>query len=140
LTSTHNRPRKKPASDRTKTSGATRVLVIDDHPESLKAMCLALHMRGHVSKPASTARAALEAVEAFCPQVALLEWNLRSGEGSGLAARLRRASDEQGRSLVVIVVSTQAEPDEFRALEAIDAYFVKPVSIDALLSLFATSK
>lgn len=92
-------------------------------------MCTALRLRGHHCIHAGTLADALVATVAFRPGVVLLEWSVRGGWGLGLARRLRSLADER---LVVIAVSTQSEPDGFRAAEGVDEYFAKPISMTAL--------
>jgi DNA-binding response OmpR family regulator len=106
-----------------------RILIVDDHAESRLSTCHALALCGHVCFTAVTAGAAMEAIDEFKPEAVVLEWRLAGDRGRGLASALRARSAASSRKLIVLVVSTSDEPDGFRDLESIDAYFTKPISM-----------
>lgn len=108
--------------------------MIDDHAGSRAVMCCALEVRGHVCLPVATEAAAVAAIDGFQPDIVILEWNLRDGTGRGIARRLR--SRPGAGDYLIIVVSTVEEPPGFCEEEAVDAYFTKPVSVDALEAAF----
>jgi DNA-binding response OmpR family regulator len=122
---------------------SARVLVFEEHAESRLVMCMGLRNRGHVVFPAASAKIALAGIEAFHPEVVLLEWHARNDCGVGLARAMRTAAAPLGGELLVIVTSTQNEPDDFRAREAIDEYLVKPIDfedIERIMRRFAVPR
>jgi two-component system response regulator MprA len=110
-----------------------RVLLVDEYMEARFPVSFNLETAGYTLKQVTTAVDALAAMSTFEPDVIIFEWWLRNDAGLGLAERLRRAST---KPLVIVVVSTQDEPDGFRTRENVDGYFVKPVKlIDVLRSI-----
>jgi two-component system OmpR family response regulator len=117
-----------------------RVLVVDEHAGSRFVMCHILKSRGYLARSVGTAVAALAAVDAFRPDAVLLEWHLRGGAGVGLAAKLRSEAARLGGDVLIIVTSTQDEPEGFCAAEGVDAYLVKPIALDQLAKLLRTKR
>jgi len=113
-----------------------RILVLDEHYASALVLRLALEERGHVCRITTSADEALGQVVVFQPHLVLYEWKLRDRTGIGLADRLRSVADKACIPEIV-VLSTQTEPDGFRAREHVDAYFVKPFGADELDALLA---
>src|SRR3954465_15667929 len=78
-----------------------RVLVVDDHPEALAAICELLEAQGHDVVGVACGRAALDEAAARKPDIVLLD--VRLGEESGLdVARALISSD---RDLHVVLLS-----------------------------------
>lgn len=112
-----------------------RVLVLDEHYASALVLRIALEERGHVCRISTGAEEALGQIVVFRPHVVIYEWKLKGG-GLGLAARMQAVADK-ACAPVIAVLSTQTEPDGFRAREQVDAYFVKPFSLEVLDELLA---
>ena len=110
------------------------MLVVDEHAPSVAVLGHSLTSLGHTCKGVTSAAEAVDCIVAFAPDVVLYEWNLRDGEGIGLAKRLRAAS---GCVMTVIALSTLNEPQEFRANEQVDAYVTKPFDVAQLECLLA---
>lgn len=106
-----------------------RILVVDQHVESRTTTTIVLTSRGHLCKHADSTASAIEAVDAFRPDVVIYEWNLRGDNAAGLAQQLKTQAKNYGSELMVIAVSTAEEPDGFSQRERVDAYFTKPVRI-----------
>jgi DNA-binding response OmpR family regulator len=107
------------------------LLIVDDHTPSAYAMAFALRRRGHLCRCVNSPLRALDATRESWPDVAVIEWILGRGAGSGLARQLRAIAHARERTLVVVAVSTQDEPLGFCEREGFDAYFVKPIDMDA---------
>jgi two-component system OmpR family response regulator len=103
-----------------------RVLIVDDHEGSASVLKMVLSRRGHVCEQATTSAKAVRLIREFRPTVVLLEWALRKEDGKGLAARLRRCSNESGEALVIVVLSYANMPPNFFLDEDVDDYLVKP--------------
>lgn len=110
-----------------KLARSRRILLVDEHVPSLRSMSYALSLCGHVCDWAESAGAAMVAIDGFAPECVVLEWNLKSGSGFGLARALRERSTALGRPLIIFAVSAVDEPNGFATREGIDQYFVKPV-------------
>ncbi|RYY82821.1 MAG: response regulator [Comamonadaceae bacterium] len=116
---------------------AGRILVVDDNADAAESLSDLLQLLGYESRTAGEATAALEQIEAFRPQVALLDIGLPGIDGYELARRVRARPEGAGLKLVALTGYGQAS-DRARALEAgFDDHLVKPVSIDRLTDLIA---
>lgn len=106
-----------------------QLLIVDEHPISARTLHTLFRQYGYECAVATTAAAALDAIDAHHAEAVVLEWCFRDGSGVGLAARLRARASAQSRELVVISLSAVDEPDGFRQREEVNDYFVKPMSI-----------
>jgi two-component system KDP operon response regulator KdpE len=101
----------------------TRVLVVDDEPQILRALRVVLREAGFEPVDAATADEALDRAAVRPPDAAIVDLLLPDGDGVDVARRLREWSD-----MPIIVLSAVGEEDEkIRALEAgADDYVTKP--------------
>jgi signal transduction histidine kinase/DNA-binding response OmpR family regulator len=120
------------------TSAASfRVLVVDDNVDAAESLALLLRTMGQVVQTAFDGPAALEAAEAFGPDVVLLDIGLPGMDGYEVAQELRR----RGLGDVVLVALTGygQQQDLARARAAgFDHHLVKPADISRLPELFAS--
>ena len=114
-----------------------RLLVVDDHALSRKAILAVLRVRGYECAGVGTAGDAVCGIESFAPHVVILEWAFRDPRqcGLGLAEKLRHRSLELARPLSIVVVSHAEQPMAFRVREGVDAYFTKPVAPHVLVAV-----
>jgi DNA-binding NtrC family response regulator len=115
------------------TAKQTRVLVVDDEPESVEWMQVALELNGFDVRTAEDGRSSEVLSQIWNPDVVLLELVLPDVDGLSLLRRLRQAHPARP----IIVVSGRATvPITVEALSA-GAFTVleKPVSIDRLVKL-----
>lgn len=111
-------------------SGA-RVLVVDDEPQVLRALRLALTGYGYQVETAATGEEALELIGRHLPDVVLLDLMLPGIDGLEVCRRLRARAD-----LPIIVLSARGEERlKVQALdEGADDYLTKPFGMDELLA------
>jgi CheY-like chemotaxis protein len=108
--------------------GATpkRVLVVDDNADAAETLSQLLEILGHMPATANDGTSALQAFDAFTPDVVLLDIGLPDLDGYEVARRIRAGSERPVR-LVALTGWGQAE-DKRRAAEAgFDAHWTKPV-------------
>lgn len=112
-------------------SSATRILVVDDEPQILRALKIILRAAGYTVDTAETKAAALAALAARPPDALVLDLVLPDGEGVEVCREVRRFS-----SLPVLVLSAVGdEREKVRALDAgADDYITKPFGTDELLA------
>jgi PAS domain S-box-containing protein len=104
-----------------------RVLVVDDNVDSAELMTMVLRMAGYNVQMAYDGPAALRSLEAFVPDVALLDIGLPSMSGYELAGHLRK---QLPRVHLIAVTGYGQEADRVRARAAgFDAHLVKPVDL-----------
>ncbi len=101
----------------------TRVLVVDDEPQILRALRVVLREAGFEAIPAETAEEALDRAAVRPPDAAIVDLVLPDGDGVEVTRRLREWSQ-----MPIIVLSAVGEEEEkVRALEAgADDYVTKP--------------
>ncbi|MFF9086585.1 response regulator [Streptomyces sp. NPDC014991] len=108
----------------------TRVLVVDDEPQIVRALVINLKARGYEADAASDGRTALELVASRHPDVVVLGLGLPDMDGVEVIRGLR------GRTRVPILVLS-ARPSSDEKAEALDAgaddYVTKPFGMDELL-------
>jgi CheY-like chemotaxis protein len=119
------------------TSASARVLVVDDNVDAADALAEMLALEGHEVRTASSGASALECLEGFHADVALLDIGLPDISGHELAASIRR--DPRWRSMRLIALTGYGRgPDVERALAAgFDAHLTKPADIELILHTIA---
>ena len=110
---------------------APRVLIVDDEPQILRALRVALRANGYEVEDAMTGTAALEAVAVRPPELILLDLALPDIDGVEVCRRVREWS-----RIPIIVLSAHGEEEaKVRALdEGADDYLTKPFSVPELLA------
>ncbi|BAW05329.1 response regulator [Nocardia seriolae] len=109
----------------------TKVLVVDDEPQILRALRINLSVRGYAVTTASNGAAALRAAAEKHPDVIILDLGLPDMDGIEVLAGLRGWS-----TAPVIVLSARTDSsDKVEALDAgADDYVTKPFGMDELLA------
>jgi two-component system, OmpR family, KDP operon response regulator KdpE len=109
----------------------TKVLVVDDEPQILRALRTSLEARAYDVLSAATGEDALASVAAQEPDVVILDLGLPDLDGADVMKRLRAWSQ-----VPVIVLSVRdAQADKIDALEAgADDYVTKPFDMDELIA------
>ena len=109
-----------------------RVLVVDDNEDAAALLGEVVREWGHDVRIAHDGPAALNMVERFAPDVALLDIGLPAMDGYELARRLRELPQLASLQLVAITGYGQAQ-DRARAEAAgFDRHLVKPVDLSEL--------
>ncbi len=113
-----------------------RVLVVDDNTDAADSLAMLLRFERHEVRTAHDGPAALEAAEAFRPEVVLLDLGLPEMDGYEVARRLRERAALKDVFLVALTGYGQEE-DRRRSRESgFDRHLVKPVDpvqVQALL-------
>jgi len=109
----------------------TRILVVDDEPQILRALRINLRARGYDVDVADTGATALKAAAAHPPDLVVLDLGLPDMDGTEVIGGLRGWS-----GVPIIVLSGRAGSEEkVAALDAgADDYVTKPFGIDELLA------
>jgi two-component system, OmpR family, KDP operon response regulator KdpE len=110
---------------------ATRILVVDDEPQILRALQLKLHGAGYAVETATTASDALVKASLRPPEAIILDVLLPDGRGTDVCREIRGWS-----SVPILVLSAVGEEAEkVAALDAgADDYVTKPFGGDELLA------
>ncbi|WP_433393184.1 response regulator [Micromonospora sp. KLBMP9576] len=109
----------------------TRILVVDDEPQILRALRINLRARGYDVDLAATGAAALRAAAGHSPDLVVLDLGLPDLDGIDVIRGLRGWS-----AVPIIVLSGRAgSEDKVAALDAgADDYVTKPFGVDELLA------
>jgi two-component system KDP operon response regulator KdpE len=111
--------------------GVTRVLVVDDEPQILRALRINLRVRGYEVDTAATGAQALEMASRHPPDLVILDLGLPDLDGVEVIQGLRGWT-----SAPIIVLSGRADSlDKVEALDAgADDYVTKPFAMEELLA------
>ncbi|HEY4915423.1 MAG TPA: response regulator transcription factor [Solirubrobacteraceae bacterium] len=115
---------------------ANRVLVVDDEPNLVEVVSMALRFQGFTVESAGNGREALAAVASFKPHLMVLDVMLPDMEGFDVAARLgaQRASVP-----IIFLTARDATEDKIRGLSGGgDDYMTKPFSLEELVARIRT--
>ena len=113
-----------------------RVLVVDDHPVNREVLVRQLDLLGLAADSANDGVEALEAWAAGRYNAVLADIHMPRMDGYELAKRMRAAERDgrvSGHTPIVAVTANAMKGEEERCIDAgMDAYLVKPVSIERL--------
>jgi CheY-like chemotaxis protein/HPt (histidine-containing phosphotransfer) domain-containing protein len=111
------------------------ILMIDDHPDSLRAMCMALAGETYRVETADTAKSAIHRVCAYVPDLIIIDPRVLTADGTALAQRL--LADEALAAIpIVALTETVAGPRSVREPGGgFDGYIQKPVDAGTFAAL-----
>jgi two-component system, OmpR family, response regulator len=113
-----------------------RVLVLDDEPNILDVVSMALRFHGFEVETAATGAEALAAATAFKPQLIVLDVMLPDIEGFDVA---RRLGDRRAEIPIIFLTARDATADKVRGLTlGGDDYVTKPFSLEELIARIRT--
>ncbi len=116
----------------------SRILVVDDNPDTTATLALLLERTGHRVHVAHDGLEAVHAAAAFQPDVVLLDIGLPKLNGFEVAQRIRQGRGGEKVALVAVTGWGQQE-DRRRAMEAgFDHHLTKPVEIGRLMQLLSS--
>ena len=109
----------------------TRVLVVDDEPQFLRALRTNLRGAGYDVITATTAEEALSSAALQPPEAVILDLLLPDGRGTDVCRDLRRWTEAP----IILVSAVGEEAEKIAALDAgADDYVTKPFAIGELLA------
>jgi|KBSSwiStaDraftv2_1062776.scaffolds.fasta_scaffold05540_11 PAS domain S-box-containing protein len=126
------------ASTSAKDAGALQVLVVDDNRDAADMLTSLLGALGHESRAAYGARAALDTVQTFRPDVVFLDINMPDGDGISLLPMLRAIFGETVYVAALTGYGQQHDRDTTRAA-GFQEHLTKPVAIDRLAATLAAA-
>ena len=116
---------------------SARVLVVEDNPDAAEALQMLLELFGHRVRVVHDGPAAINAVRAEAPDIALVDIGLPGMNGYELARHLRQEAGLEGTTLVALSGYGRDE-DKARAITAgFHLHLTKPVDADRLQALLA---
>jgi two-component system OmpR family response regulator len=113
-----------------------RILVVDDEPNIVDVVSMALRFQGFAVEGAGTGREALDRVASFKPHLMVLDVMLPDMEGFDVA---RRLGAERAQVPIVFLTARDATEDKIRGLTTGgDDYVTKPFSLEELIARIRT--
>jgi two-component system OmpR family response regulator len=113
-----------------------RILVVDDEPNIVDVVSMALRFQGFEVAAAGTGQEALDQVTAFRPHLMVLDVMLPDMEGFDVAEKLRARRVDVP---IVFLTARDATPDKVRGLTTGgDDYVTKPFSLEELVARIRT--
>jgi len=110
-----------------------RVLVVDDQPDAADTLAAVVELLDCPVRVCYTGLAALQVVEAFDPQVCLLDLKMPGMDGFELASRLQERADGRPLLLVATTALADAESKVRTALAGFHYHLTKPVDVSTLI-------
>src|SRR3954449_1407050 len=118
------------------TADQHRVLVVDDEPNIVDVISMALRFQGFDVESAGTGAQALAAVSDFRPHLIVLDVMLPDMEGFDVASRL---GAQRSRVPIIFLPARDAPEDKIRGLTLGGDYYVtKPFSLEELVARIRT--
>ena len=107
------------------------ILIVEDNADARETLRKLLELQGHRVRVAAEGHAALEAVRAAPPDIALVDIGLPGMDGYEIARRVRAGS---GRRITLIALTGYGLPEDRRrtAEAGFDLHLVKPVDYEKL--------
>ena len=113
-----------------------RVLVVDDEPNIVDVIAMALRFQGFEVAQAGTGEEALSQVRAFRPHLVVLDVMLPDMEGFDVAERL---GSQRGDVPIIFLTARDSTEDKVRGLTTGgDDYVTKPFSLEELVARIRT--
>ena len=124
------------AQDRAESSsnGKLKILVVEDHEDTLRVMTRLLEMGGHSVRTAANVQQALQAAANDIFDLIISDLGLPDGSGHDVMRHVRQDGNSHARG--ICLTGDTAQQDLAAAREAgFDAHLSKPVDFDKLRAL-----
>ena len=131
------RPAPTPAVGEQFKSKPRRVLIVDDNTDAADSLGLLLKFEGHETHVVYSAKEALASMEAFNPEVALLDIGLPDINGYDLARQIRKMPQFKALRLIALTGYGQNEDQQRARAAGFDDHLVKPVALSAVVHAIA---
>ncbi|MBC7976358.1 MAG: response regulator, partial [Myxococcales bacterium] len=127
------------AQPRPRVAQGARIVVVEDNVDAREMLCHLLSRAGFDCRAVGDGMAALELIESFTPEAAIIDVGLPGIDGFEVARRIR--SNPRNASVTLIAVTGYGQKSDRRtALEAgFNFHLVKPVKFDQLADLLLKS-
>ena len=119
---------------------ALRILLVDDHVESVVAGRRLLRALGYDVRVALDGVQALITVATFTPDAALIDLSLPLLDGFDVARQMRQIPQTRDALLIALTGWATEEHARLARLAGFDLHLVKPVSADTLSRALATAR
>ncbi|HEX5061793.1 MAG TPA: ATP-binding protein [Kofleriaceae bacterium] len=122
-----------------KASTPRRILLVDDNEDALMLLAEALEAAGHTVKTATDAAEALDLIESFKPELAILDIGLPVMDGYELATKIcSRFNGSSPRMFALTGYGQKADREKSREA-GFSEHFVKPVDVKQLIERISSN-
>ena len=109
-----------------------RILIVDDHGDTVDTTSVLLEMEGHEVRVAYDGLAAIEIAKQFQPEVVLLDVGMPGLDGYAVARALRALQEWEPMRLVAVTGWARAEDKKAAIAAGFDLHLPKPVVLEEL--------
>jgi CheY-like chemotaxis protein len=109
------------------------ILVVEDTPEHMDMLRLAVTSRGYEMHGVESGEEALHWLQTHRPDAILLDMQLPGIDGFDLAARIKARIETHGVPLIAVTANALLANEERALASGCDAYLTKPIDIGKLL-------
>lgn len=113
-------------------TGAQRVLVVDDHPDTAHAICAIIEVLGHHCRTASTGRFAIAEAYGFDPTIIILDLSLPDLSGYEVARVLRQRPGRRQPHIAALSGWGSREKRDAALAAGCDQYVLKPADAEKI--------
>ena len=111
---------------------AVRVMLVEDHLDSLLSIGRLLRVLGYDVRAELDGLSALRCAAEFRPDVELIDLSLPGLDGCGVARRMRALDATRNTRLIAMTGWATAESESRTRDAGFDLHLVKPLTVDAL--------
>ncbi|MFT3927186.1 MAG: ATP-binding protein [Myxococcales bacterium] len=126
-----------PAAEAPPSASCRRILVVDDNTDAAELLADALRYLGHTVTTAHEGRVALDVLDQFEPDLALLDIGLPGMDGYELARRIRSDSNHSTLQLIAVTGYGDGKARQAAHDAGFTGHLAKPVDLPALLEVIA---
>ncbi len=109
-----------------------RILIVDDEPDTVRILCLALQVLGHQPQGAGSGPAALQAIAESPPDGVLLDVMMPEMDGFETLHRIRILAAMRDLPVVFVTASAEADLEARAAAAGAQGVLHKPVDLHRL--------
>jgi CheY-like chemotaxis protein len=109
-----------------------RILVVDDNDDAAESLAELLTLNGHDARFVEDAKAALDLLGQFKPEVMLIDLALPEIDGFELARRIRAQQDGANPRLIALTGFGQKDIRDKATAAGFDQFLVKPVTYEKI--------
>jgi len=109
-----------------------KILVVDDEPDIVKTVAIALELNGYHVRASNSGSEALGIIRDYSPDLVIIDMVLPGLSGKDVARWIK--TSEAHKHIPVILITALAQKKEEEALKEkeIDYYLIKPFDLDLL--------
>lgn len=109
-----------------------KVLVVDDEPDIVKTVAIALELDGYNVATCASGNEALEIIRKFSPDLVIIDMVLPGMNGKDVARWIKGRKEYKHIPVILITALAQKSEEEALKEKEIDFYLIKPFDLNKL--------